>query len=626
MIRPNMWFSSPCRIAGALLIACAMTASTAGAQISWEPVWADEFDGDAVDPARWSFQIGDGCPNCGWGNGELQYYREENATVSGGVLVITAREENFGGYAYTSARMRTINKGDWLYGRVEVSAKMPTGQGLWPAIWMMPTESVYGGWAASGEIDIMELRGNEPSVVYGTLHYGGSFPNNTGSGDSYRLPAGDFSQAFHEFALEWDPWEIRWYVDDSLYQTQRSWFTANASYPAPFDELFHLILNVAVGGNFGGDPDASTVFPQTMEIDYARVFRAVNADPSITLTAPSDGTDYNVSDTAVLTAEATDADGQVDKVEFFQDEGLIGVARQIPYSASVENVSQGCYKLRARVTDNVGRTAVTPIADVTVGGGCADRSPYLMAPATIPGTVEAEHFDIGGNGVTYRDLTAGNIGDGIRQSDDVDVFTAGSDVGYAVTRIARGEWLEYTVNVKETAVYSAIVRIGSPALSASFRLEFDGVDKTGTVSVPTTGGERTWTNLVVPGIELEAGLHTMRIATSTGAFGLNRILFQKTGSVSVDETPKTSFRLMGSYPNPASDRVTVAFELDASSRITIAIVDMLGRVVANRATAPLPPGQHRVALDTRSLPAGVYAYRIATTTASSQGVMTVVKR
>ncbi len=596
-------------------------------QATWEPVWADEFDGDAVDPGRWSFQIGNGCPNCGWGNGELQYYREENATVANGVLTITAKEEDFGGAAYTSSRMRTINKGDWLYGRIEVSAKMPTGQGLWPAIWMMPTASVYGGWAASGELDIMELRGNEPDVVLGTLHYGGSFPNNTQSGDSYRLPSGDFSQGFHEFAVEWDPWEIRWYVDDVLYQTQRSWFSTNGRYPAPFDQPFHLILNVAVGGNFGGDPDASTVFPQTMEVDYARVFRAVNADPTVTLTAPADGTDYGVSETVILTAEATDADGQVDKVEFFQEEGLLGVTQQPPYSASVQNVSEGCYQLKARVTDNVGRTAVTPPTAVTVGAGCAVRSPYLMSAARIPGAVEAEYYDIGGNGVTYLDLTAGNGGNGIRQSEDVDVSSAGSDVGYAVTRIVRGEWLEYTVDVKETATYDAIVRIGSAALSASFRLEFDGVDRTGSVSVPTTGGELSWTNLVVPGIELEAGVRTMRFATSSSGIGLNRFLFQKSGSVSIDDTPSApSFRLVGSYPNPVSDRVKIALELDTGSSVVLHIMDMLGRVVAHRAYEQLPPGRHSVSLDTHLLPSGVYVYRVATPTASVQSMMTVVNR
>ena len=135
-----------------LAVATAVHATTLfAAALDYQVVWSDEFDGVAVDPAKWVFQIADGCPAlCGWGNNELEYYRSENAIVSGGLLTLTAREEMFGGRDYTSARMRTINLGDWLYGRLEMRAKMPIGQGIWPAFWMLSTDEVYGTWAASG--------------------------------------------------------------------------------------------------------------------------------------------------------------------------------------------------------------------------------------------------------------------------------------------------------------------------------------------------------------------------------------------------------------------------------------------------------------------------------------------
>ncbi len=236
-------------------------------------VWSDEFDGSALDASKWEAQIGDGCPPlCGWGNNELQFYRAQNATVSDGLLTITAMEQDAGGREYTSARLRTKDKGDWLYGRIEVRAKLPAGQGMWPAIWMLPTDNTYGGWAASGEIDIMEARGQDPRTVLGTLHYGGTFPQNTSSGRSTTLDSGTFTDEFHTFAIEWDEGRIRWFVDGVSYQTQTQWFSIGHDFPAPFDRRFHLLLNVAVGGNFVGPPDASTTFPQTMVVDYVRVF------------------------------------------------------------------------------------------------------------------------------------------------------------------------------------------------------------------------------------------------------------------------------------------------------------------------------------------------------------------
>ena len=236
----------------------------------WELVWRDEFDGDVIDDAKWSFEVN----GKGGGNNELQYYTDfpENAFIENGMLVIEAREEKYIGRNYTSARMRTLAKGDWTYARVEVRAKMPEGQGLWPAIWMLPTEWRYGGWPSSGEIDIMELLGHEPDTVHGTLHYGG-LGNHQYTGRPFILEEGNFTDEFHTFAIEWEEGEMRWYIDGEHYQTQTSWNTKNKAFPAPFDQPFHLILNVAVGGNWPGAPDETTTFPQQMVVDYVRVYQ-----------------------------------------------------------------------------------------------------------------------------------------------------------------------------------------------------------------------------------------------------------------------------------------------------------------------------------------------------------------
>ncbi len=243
----------------------------------WTLVWSDEFDGTALDTTKWEPQLGDGCPDlCGWGNGELQFYQAENATVENGVLAITALQEiNATDTSYTSARLRTLGRGDWTYGRFEIRAKLPTGQGLWPAIWLLFSEDTYGGWAASGEIDIMEAVGNVPNEIFGTLHYGGESPDNVQSGEPFELVAGTFADDFFVFAVEWEEGEIRWFVNNVLYQTQTEWFSTGGEYPAPFNHDFHMMLNVAVGGNLPGAPDATTVFPRSMEVDYVRVYERV---------------------------------------------------------------------------------------------------------------------------------------------------------------------------------------------------------------------------------------------------------------------------------------------------------------------------------------------------------------
>jgi beta-glucanase (GH16 family) len=241
-----------------------------------ELVWSDEFDGARLDPEVWFFETGDGSQYGipGWGNNERQFYLPDNAQLSEGLLKITARSERIGAFGYTSARINTRDRFAFKYGRFEARMKLPPGQGIWPAFWMLAQDSPYGGWAASGEIDIMEgvnLGAAGGNRIYGTIHFGGEFPDNLEVGESY-VVATDVTSEFHVYAVEWDPTEIRWYVDDILYAVQNSWSSTGGDFPAPFDNPFYLIFNVAVGGNFPGLPDATTEFPVTMEVDWVRVY------------------------------------------------------------------------------------------------------------------------------------------------------------------------------------------------------------------------------------------------------------------------------------------------------------------------------------------------------------------
>jgi beta-glucanase (GH16 family) len=278
----------------------------------WRLVWSDEFDGDAIDPARWTLE-----QDCwGGGNAERQCYTafEQNARIEDGHLVIEARLGEAQGPAlpahmranateeerratntqpFTSARLNTREKGDWTYGRIEVRARLPEGQGTWPAIWMLPTDEYYGGWAASGEIDILEAvnlgepcrecRGDVENRIFGTLHYGGEWPQNTYQNRETTLPASaDGEQDFHVFAVEWTEGRIEWFLDGESYGylTQRRWRSASEAARgrpyAPFDQRFHLILNLAVGGHLAEGRNVGGVrveaFPQQFLIDWVRVY------------------------------------------------------------------------------------------------------------------------------------------------------------------------------------------------------------------------------------------------------------------------------------------------------------------------------------------------------------------
>jgi beta-glucanase (GH16 family) len=260
------------------VVANAQASASPAKDAKWKLAWSDEFNGptgSAVDPSKWVFDLG----GKGWGNQELESYtnRPQNVYIQDGNLVIQAREESYTGADgvsrnYTSARLKTAGKFSQTYGRFEARIKIPFGQGLWPAFWMLGDDFGKIGWPAAGEIDVMENIGKEPSTVHGTIH-GPGYSGDGGIGAPFTLPGNRrFSDDFHIYAVEWEPDTIRFYVDDKLYET-----CTPSSLPARkkwvYDHAFFLLLNVAVGGAWPGNPDATTIFPQTMLVDYVRVYQ-----------------------------------------------------------------------------------------------------------------------------------------------------------------------------------------------------------------------------------------------------------------------------------------------------------------------------------------------------------------
>ncbi len=239
----------------------------------YELVWADEFDYVGLpDSLKWSYDTEGN--DWGWGNQEEQFYtkrRLANAEVKNGRLYITTIKENYKDRKFTSARLITKGKGDWLYGKVEISAKLPQGRGLWPAIWMLPTDWKYGGWPASGEIDIMENVGFMPDTILASVHTQ-SYHHSIGTQRSDTLTIPSCYDEFHTYQLEWEPAELRAYIDGQHFFTFQNEGTGTDAWP--FDQRFHLLLNVAVGGTWGGAKGIdSTIFPRSMEVDYVRVYQ-----------------------------------------------------------------------------------------------------------------------------------------------------------------------------------------------------------------------------------------------------------------------------------------------------------------------------------------------------------------
>ena len=271
----------------------------------WTLVWNDEFDGSAIDRSKWDFDLGNGFYDYrvhawvpGWGNEELQYYTgdEENVQLRDSCVFIRAVKAPLHGCGYTSARLKTKARDRRVlfskrYGRIEVRARVPWGKGLWPAIWMLPVDDTYGGWAASGEIDLMEIVGEEPREVLNSLHFGSSYPRRSLITTTHRLPGGSLVSDWHTYAVEWEPGEVRFFVDQVQTCTYRHWWSCSRleagqgveaaseadinPWPAPFDQPFHLLMNVAVGGNFPGHPNDQTHFPAELVVDWVRVYDKV---------------------------------------------------------------------------------------------------------------------------------------------------------------------------------------------------------------------------------------------------------------------------------------------------------------------------------------------------------------
>ena len=570
-------------------------------------VWSESFDGEAVDDARWEIQEGDGCAIglCGWGNEELQWYQSENAVVEDGMLHIIARRENAGGRAYTSARLRTQGKGEWTFGRFEARIRLPRGQGIWPAFWMMPTDPKYGGWPRSGEIDVMENVGHEPDRIHGTVHFG------TGSSLSSALTLHNetFSDGFHEFAIERSPGSITWFVDGFAYHEVRE--SDVAPHTWPFDEPFHFLLNVAVGGRWPGSPDQTTIFPDTMSVDYVHAYDA----PRARIEGPRRAVSGERAQYAVENAP--------DDASF---------SWSVPAGAHIES-GQGTDRITVVWGDEGGSVeasvesmcGVQRLAVDVDGGSDFERVGVLAAfegtdEVTVGGRTSGT-FDV----VANPDETGPNpsaLSGRYRRNAALpyDVLYLESPVSLDADAFADGT-LHFRMDVRSDAPVGTeiILQLENGALSASApypvgrhsryhaetaepgvwqRLQFEPLDRPD--ADLDASGVRSMVLLFAPNSHTG---HTY-LLDNFEVFGRDSV-----SGVGVPRPIHTNDAAFLVYPNPTSDYVRISYRLMRSSPVRLDVFDVTGRTVLRHLIPDQPIGDFESTLRLGHLPPGIYYLR-----------------
>jgi beta-glucanase (GH16 family) len=479
----------------------------------YELFWSDEFDDAVIDSGTWQAETN---PGVIYNAHQRQFYtnRSENSFVEDGKLVIQARNERYSINEYTSARLNTYGKFGFRYGKVEARIKTASGRGLRCKMFMLPEKLEYGAWARSGQIDVMETAGPNPGSVNGGIFHGGQGHYHEYSGGVHAPEGIDFSTDFHVYTVEWQPYEMRWFVDGKLYAMQNKWSSFSAAHPAPFDKRFFLALSVAVDS----DTDDSQ-FPAEMSVDWIRVYQITgdNRPPEIKITNPTP--DATIETGAMqISVNASDVDSNLERVDFYNHQELLGTAQEAPYGF-VWDVPDGCHTLVARAVDRAG-FACSDSVEIVAGVGCPP-GPYHGTPAVLPGRVEAEDFDKSPKQKAYWDSDDNNHGGAFRQTgvDIQDCLEGGYNLGWIET----GEWLEYTVDVQEAGKYDIVCRTGSPYHGGKLHVEFDGVDQTGTLDVVNTGDWQNYTHLIKKDVQLAAGVQKMKVVMENGGFNLNYI-------------------------------------------------------------------------------------------------------
>jgi beta-glucanase (GH16 family) len=495
-----------------MIAALSFVASTAFGQ--WQLVWQDEFtNGISAD---WVFETGTG--SGGWGNNELEYYRRENATVSNGQLVITAKREAFGGMQYTSARMKTQGKKSWKFGRIEARIAMPSFQGVWPAFWMLGDNIGSVGWPACGELDIME-KINTEAAVHGTAHWS----DNNNQYASYGGQTGTSVTAFHVYSIEWTSTYVRWFVDGAQYHEINIANGINGT--SEFQNNFFILLNLAIGGNWPGFTVDNNAFPANMYVDYVRVYQNTGVTGNATVYQDCN---YGGSGIALPAGSYTLSQLQAR-----------GIANDWISSVRV----QSGYQIRLYQNDNFTGTSVLKTAD----DACLVDDNFNDQATSIVVSQVSSGFTLTKQAESYSAMA------GVQTETTTDTG-GGQNVGWIDT----GDWMAYnSINIPTTGAYLVEYRVASPG-GGQLSLDLNGgATVLGSLAVPATGGWQSWTTISHT-VNINAGTYNFGIYAQAGGWNFNWWRITRVGGggtpQSIDAPEERSLRF---YPNPATTDVNI---------------------------------------------------------------------
>lgn len=591
------------------LLALGMSLTIKSQNNCYTLIWSDEFNSSSLDMDVWNIEVND----WGGGNNELQYYtaRPENIRIENGNLVIEARKENYLTRNYTSGRITTQKKVSFTYGRIEARLKLPYGKGIWPAFWMLGESISSIGWPSCGEIDIMEMIGGgiNDATTHSTLHW----RSNTGHvyyGKSYTLSTGKLADNYHIYAVEWDDKKISGFIDNIKY------FEMNITDKGleAFHNNFFIILNVAVGGNWPGSPDATTVFPQRLLVDYVRVYKKSNNFKILGKTEVLENEDslvYSVSDYSdsinyswiipssaevqatnkgTITLKWGCSDDSIKlKIKAKCDSTILVFPVKVkkPKITGKKWVSEGSSNLSYKIDSIPGSTIQWQSSSGIIIKGSANQSTVII-DANAEGKLIATVTSICN---TYKDSIDIRFGDGqfpypdsekpakipgtIQPANfdyggplvayyDKDVGNKGGayrsdedvdiqfyDNGYTIGWFESGEWLEYTIFVEKTGIYRGAFRVAT-LTGGAFSIYVNDKLIANKINVKSTGGWNIFSTVYNDTLKFTEGKHVLRIV-SHGGFNLGRMTF----TFKTDVPRKISKNLFQVYPNPSSEKINI---------------------------------------------------------------------
>ena len=455
----------------------------------FELIWADEFNYTGLpDSTKWSFDVG----GHGWGNAELQYYtskRLENAKVDSGILTIKAIRESYKGMNYSSARLVTAGKGDWLYGRVEARAKLPKGKGTWPAIWMLSTDWTYGAWPESGEIDIMEHVGYDPNVVHFSTHCLDYFFK-IGTQKTSKMKLNRTDSAFYTYAVEWTPDRIDGFINDSLYFTVRN--ERNGWSKWPFDKPFHVILNIAVGGGWGGVMGVdTTIWPQKMEIDYVRAYKLISDKDIESPSTPTNLVGKTSSNRVALTWEPAYDNYSVK--EYLVNVNGQAAGTTVKHTFTVQNLKPSAnYTIEVIAIDWEGNKSA------------ALQDSYLTLESkdfVLPGKIEAEDY-------------VHEFGSQLEKTADV-------EGGYDLSWLEPGDWMEFSVDVTKSDSLILNLRAATERKDAKLELYSAAGKLLTTCPIQNTGSWQKWNSFQSAAFKMDKGKQVLKLKVIGDRMSLN---------------------------------------------------------------------------------------------------------